>query len=241
MKISEQNRIGEIVAKNYRTASVFKSFGVDFCCKGQRTLQEVCEKDNIRKAELLDALELSFAQESASDQNFNHWPIDLLVDYIEKTHHRYVRNRIPEILEYLDKLCKVHGKRYPELNPIKELFQESCEALLSHMQKEEKILFPRLRQLATIKNEEGMSEELLQYIMTPIDVMRHEHDVEGNRFREISELAKGYVPPEAACATHRVTFSMLEEFEEDLHKHIHLENNILFPKALRLKDKLAYA
>jgi|SRR5690606_35694759 len=241
MIIEKEKTIGQIVADDYRTAAIFKSFGIDFCCKGNRTISEVCNQKNISAETLREALEKTIAQERYGSPNFVNWALDLLVDYIEKKHHRYVREKIPELNAYLEKLCKVHGKTHPELFEIKELFKASANELFSHMHKEERILFPAIRAMseAEMNGRLNIQRPPFGTVGNPINMMMLEHETEGERFRRIAALTDGYSPPADACTTYRVTFELLEEFEEDLHQHIHLENNILFPKAILLEKELS--
>jgi len=168
--------------------------------------------------------------------DFNSWPLDLLADYIEKTHHRYVEEKTNVLLPFLDKLCKVHGANHPELFRINELFIGCAGELAQHMKKEELVLFPFVKRMVKTKESDGiLSQPTFGTVSNPIAMMMNEHDNEGERFREIAELTNNYTPPADACTTYRVTFAMLKEFEADLHKHIHLENNILFPKAVVLE------
>ncbi len=243
MTIENEKTIGQIVADDYSTASVFKSYGIDFCCKGNRTISEVCNQKNIPAEMLHKALENAMQQEKSANPSFNHWALDLLVDYIVKKHHRYIRIKAPELNTYLEKLCKVHGQNHPELFKIKELFDASANELFSHMQKEEMMLFPFIQKMAAAELDDSQSAAQPHFgtVKNPINMMMHEHDAEGARFREIAALTSDYTPPADACATYKVAFALLEEFEEDLHQHIHLENNILFPRAIELEKKLSYA
>jgi regulator of cell morphogenesis and NO signaling len=165
--------------------------------------------------------------------------LDLLTDYIEKKHHRYVEAQIPVLNQYLAKLCRVHGDRHPELYKIKEHFIQSAGELTMHMKKEELVLFPFIRKMVRAKHQ-NTPLDLPHFgtVQNPIQTMMKEHDNEGERFRQIAALSRGYAPPADACNTYRVTFSLLQEFEKDLHLHIHLENNILFPKAQALETEL---
>lgn len=226
--------VGEIVAQDYRTASVFQSQGIDFCCKGDRTLQEVCESKNIAAPVLMEQLSEATASQEKGAPDYRSWPLDLLADYVEKKHHRYVAAKSPELLQYLVKLCKVHGERHPELFEIRNEFAHIYNELTVHMQKEERILFPFVRRLVT---EKQPSRSPFGTVENPINMMVHEHKVEGDRIAKISELSNQYTPPADGCATYRVAFAMLREFEEDLHLHIHLENNILFPRAIQLEKQ----
>jgi len=231
--------IGELVAKDYRTASVFKKYSIDFCCQGNRTIEEACEKKNIDTKKVLEDLVAMMEAKSESTTDYQSWPLDLLADYIEKKHHRYVQEKTLEIQPYLDKICKVHGERHPELLKIKEEFNASAGELAAHMKKEELILFPFIRKMTQAKME-NIKVDAAHFgtVINPIQMMMDEHTVEGNRFRKIEELSNNYTPPQDACNTYRVSFALLKEFEQDLHLHIHLENNILFPKAIEIEKEL---
>ena len=236
METLEQITIGEYVAKDFRTAALFSKYGIDFCCNGNRSIEEACQKKAVTADVLLQEIETVLSSKSDSGIDYNAWPIDLLADYIEKTHHRYVSEKTPILLQFLDKLSRVHGAKHPELLLINELFKGCAGELAQHMKKEELILFPFIKKMVHAT----LSDELIELphfetIQNPIAMMMHEHDAEGVRFRKIAELTNNYTLPADGCNTYKVTFAMLEEFEQDLHKHIHLENNILFPKAAKLE------
>jgi regulator of cell morphogenesis and NO signaling len=235
-----KKQIGQFVADDFRTAAVFSNYGIDFCCKGDRIIEEVCEKNGLEVNELLD--ELHAVVNSVTDQSIDYksWPLDLLVDYIEKKHHRYVEEKIPVLLQFLNKLCSVHGGRHPELIKINEHFTASANELTSHMKKEELILFPFVKRMITAKQEnKAIQSPQFGTVQSPIAMMMEEHDNEGERFRQIAELSNNYNPPADGCNTYKVTFAMLKEFEQDLHLHIHLENNILFPGAIKLEQQFS--
>ncbi|MFC4477734.1 iron-sulfur cluster repair di-iron protein [Flavobacterium chungangensis] len=236
MENLKNKTIGSFVAEDFRTAAVFSKYRIDFCCKGNRTVAEVCEKQNIDADTLLENVLQVVQSENNGSIDFNSWPLDLLADYIEKTHHRYVEEKTNVLLPFLDKLCKVHGANHPELFKINELFIGCAGELSQHMKKEELVLFPFVKRMVKTKESDGiLSQPSFGTVSNPIAMMMHEHDNEGERFREIAALTDNYTPPADACTTYRVTFAMLKEFEADLHKHIHLENNILFPKAVALE------
>lgn len=236
MNLQEISTIGDFVARDFRTAAVFSKYNIDFCCKGQRTIDEVCAKENINEADLLKELNTVLSSKNDSGIDFNSWPLDLLIDYIEKIHHRFVEEKTPVILHFLDKLCSVHGSNHPELLEINQHFKDSAQELASHMKKEEFILFPFVREMMNAtKSHKSIGKPIFKTVKNPISAMMEEHDTEGERFRIISALSNNYTPPEDGCNTYQVSFAMLKEFEEDLHKHIHLESNILFPKAKALE------
>ncbi|KQB37545.1 iron-sulfur cluster repair di-iron protein [Flavobacterium aquidurense] len=240
MENLKDKTIGSFVAKDFRTAAVFTKYQIDFCCKGNRSLTEVCEKQNIDSDVLVQNLIDVLESENNNGTDFNSWPLDLLVDYIEKTHHRYVEDKSVILKQFLDKLCKVHGEAHPELFRINELFTEGAGELAQHMKKEELILFPFIKRMVKTKEENGvLTQPSFGNVSNPIAMMMQEHDNEGERFREIASITNNYTPPSDGCTTYKVTFAMLKEFEEDLHKHIHLENNILFNKAVVLEEEFA--
>lgn len=234
MSITSKSIVGNLVAEDYRTASVFKQYGIDFCCNGHRSIGDACTSAGVNEVSVIDALQKLATNNSNTQTDYNHWPLDLLADYIEKKHHRYVRTKIEEITPFLQKIAKVHGDRHPELLEVEQLFQDSADELMMHMHKEEKILFPYIRQM--IANNGQAGKPGFGSIQNPIRVMMHEHDNEGERFRKIAALTQNYQPPADACTTYNVSLAMLKEFEDDLHLHIHLENNILFPKSIAMEQ-----
>lgn len=231
--------IGEIVAKDFRTAAIFKKYKIDFCCKGGRTIEEACTSKNIDLNSIYSEIE-NLPKNDGGSIDYNSWPLDLLADYVEKTHHRYVEEKTPIILQFLNKLCKVHGNAHPELFEINELFDASAKDLGAHLKKEELILFPFIKNMVKTKIQgDAMPQSSFGTVENPVNMMKQEHTVEGERLRKIGELTNEYTPPADACNTYKVTFAMLEEFENDLHQHIHIENNILFPKSILLEKELA--
>lgn len=240
MENLQNKTIGAFVAEDFRTAAVFTKYKIDFCCKGNRTINEVCEKQEIDSKVLLRKIKESLLIEGNNKIDFNSWPLDLLADYIEKTHHRYVEDKSIIIMQFLNKLCSVHGGKHPELFKINELFNECASELAQHMKKEELMLFPFIKKMVKAKETNGdLMQPPFGTVSNPIAMMMHEHDAEGERFREIAALTNDYVAPSDGCTTYKVTFAMLKEFEGDLHTHIHLENNILFPKAMVLEKEFS--
>lgn len=245
MDVQKNQIIGELVAKDYRSAGIFKKYGIDFCCQGNRTINDACEAHKVDTSVVLAELNSmgsatsSTNSTSATGIDFQSWPLDLLADYIEKTHHRYVQDKSLEIIQYLAKICEVHGNNHPELFKIKELFTKVVENLLMHMQKEEMVLFPFIRKMEQTKRSgQFLERPSFGSIKNPIATMEDEHLAEGDRYREIDNLSNHYTVPKDGCSTYQVTYTMLKEFEEDLHMHIHLENNILFPKSILLEEQL---
>lgn len=233
--LTKEKTIGEFVAEDFRAAQVFRKYKIDFCCKGDRTVEEACENKKYQAEDIYNELS-NVANLKSGDIDFNSWPLDLLADYVEKTHHRYVEENSTVLIQYLNKLCKVHGDRHPELFEITKLFTESAQELAAHMKKEELILFPFIKRMVKVKQTgELLATPNFGTVESPVAMMKHEHTIEGERFVKIADLTNNYQFPDDACGTYQVTYRMLEDFEKDLHTHIHLENNILFPKAIALE------
>ncbi|RIW17214.1 iron-sulfur cluster repair di-iron protein [Algoriphagus lacus] len=232
-------KVGKIVADNFRTAKVFTELGIDFCCKGGVKLSEACEMRGLNTEKVIEELLQVF--QTGDSTNYLGMGMGELVDYILKIHHKYVEDTIPALKFYLEKINRVHGERHPELEEIKTLFFDAADALTVHMKKEEFILFPYIKAMEeSLKSDFHLSAPHFGHIDNPILLMEEEHDTEGERFRRISTLSNKYTPPADACQTYRVAFAMLEEFENDLHTHIHLENNILFPVAQQVFEKITH-
>ena len=224
MNITTDTPVGEVVKINYKTATTFQSNNIDYCCGGNQTIGAACEKAGIQPEVLIGQLNETM-QESDPD-----------ADYMNR-HHAYVRKNIPVLKENIDKIAKVHGDKHPELAKVKDEFYITAGELTMHMQKEELMLFPYIRRMERAKSEnQGLPSAPFGEVSNSIEAMVAEHQDEGDRFERISELTDGYTVPSDGCSTYAVTFRQLADFEKDLHRHIHLENNILFPKAQELED-----
>jgi len=226
-------KVGKIVATNFRTSTVLTAHGIDFCCGGGITLEEACKNNNVSVETLIGELEESF--KTRDKQDYQNMPLDQLIQEIVNVHHKYVESTAPALLAYLEKLGRVHGPRHPELLEIADLFGGAAAALYTHMKKEEFVLFPYVQAMLDAKNNAfPLSRPHFEHIDNPIHMMEEEHEQEGERFHAIARLSNNYTCPPDGCQTYRVTYALLQEFEDDLHKHIHLENNILFPRAQEL-------
>lgn len=238
MKDYRQMTVGEIVAENFDYADVFDRYGIDFCCNGGRSLDEACEAANADVDGVIAELEGQSPQESVF-ADFKNWPLDLLVDYIVKYHHRNIRTRGPEIENLLGKVCQTHGENHPKLFAVQDLFHNSLIELNNHFDKEEQVLFPYIYELYGAEIHHSTAAGFhCGAIQAPIAVMMAEHDIEGERYREIARLTNDYIPPADACNSYRVVLKQLKAFEAALHHHIHLESNIVFPWAERLEKEL---
>jgi regulator of cell morphogenesis and NO signaling len=238
MEITSDTRIGDIVKTNFKTAQVFDKNKIDFCCGGGISLAEACLKSNTDIDTLLNELEALVVRKDPDSIYIDSLALDELCDYIEKRHHAYVSENIPFLLQKLRKLCDVHGSNHPEVFDIKELFEAAAGNLSAHMKKEELILFPYIRKMTKYQTEKPNAKKEFGHIQNTIDLMEAEHQTEGMRFEKISLFSNTFTCPPDGCNTFQVTYQTLKDFEQDLHRHIHLENNILFKKAIVLENEL---
>jgi len=235
----ERHTVGDIVAADFRAGGVFEKFGIDFCCGGRRSVAEACRTAAVDPAEVERALEALTAA-GKGDDDVTKWTLDRLIDHILDTHHSYVRASLPLITKYLAKLVEVHGARHPELARIAATFQQTAQGLTQHMMKEEQVLFPYIREIAT-SSDARRTPSPFGTVENPIRMMEREHEEAGDEMRLIRQLTNGYEAPADGCTTYRVCFSELAQFERDLHRHVHLENNILFPRAVEIEQRFAVA
>jgi len=221
--------IGEIVANDFRAASIFKNNQIDFCCGGKKSLNEVCFEKGIEPNKVKAALNELLAIPANSGQDFKTWKTDFLCDYIVNTHHQYVLKTLPDLLFYTQKIANVHGDHHPELVEVAALFAKINDELLQHLKQEEEVLFPAIKSVLTRNDQESKD-----IIVTEIARMSGEHEFAGGAMDTINSMTNHYTLPQDSCATYQVTFKLLEQFEDDLHIHVHLENNILYPNAIKL-------
>ncbi|MCB1060161.1 MAG: iron-sulfur cluster repair di-iron protein [Calditrichaeota bacterium] len=224
--------VGQLVVDKPSRARIFQKHKIDFCCGGGRPLNVVCEEKNIDpqtiKAELADQ---DSREDTNSEPDWSKATLSALVDNILAQHHDYLKNALPHLGEMAEKVYRVHGEHHPEMLDVLQTFSGLYAELDSHMYKEENILFPAVKRI-----EQGsLPAEAAAQLFGPISVMEQEHESAGQALLKLRELTNDYTPPADACNTFRGLFAGLEELERDLHWHIHKENNILFPRALRGK------
>jgi len=227
--------LAQIVNNNHRAATVFEKYHLDFCCKGKRTLQQACIEKDLRIEDVV--ADLKTTEQNSSDKvtiDYDKLSLAGLSEYIVMTHHSYVKKEMPQILSYLQKVASKHGDQHPEMLKVLELFAAVKEEMEHHMQKEEQVLFLRIAEMEKWVNEGTEIRINHTYLQAPINMMEQEHDHAGELLAEINKLTNNYDPPADACTTFKLSFAALQVFEMDLHQHVHLENNILFPKALQL-------
>lgn len=235
--MKETITISEIVADDIRTATVFKKNGIDFCCGGNKTLKEACDENNIGIDDLIESLQnAKLSSESSID--FQKMELDKLLDYIVERHHKYIYDVGPHTLQFIKKVASVHGVNHPETKEVAVIFMNLMSELHHHMMKEEQILFPYIRSLVTMLNGEVDTQNFREFVENPVRMMLLEHDQAGDMLKKINELTSKYTLPEGACNTFKASYANLKEMEDDIMLHIHLENNVLFPRAIALEKQI---
>ena len=234
-----EETLGQIAAKDLRKAQVFKKYGLDFCCGGKKTVKDACIEKGLDVVTIEQELQRADTLPSSRPIPYTDWSLEFLADYIVYTHHSYIKKTLPDIVAFSEKVMQVHGNHHPELVRIHQLVDEINEELTNHLLKEENILFPYIKALDSAKdNKLPLQSVPFRTVQSPISVMEMEHELVGSNLEEIRQLSNNYLLPQDACASYSLLYRMLNEFEDDLHLHIHLENNILFPKALEAENKL---
>ena len=218
--------IAEIVTNDISTASVFKKYKLDFCCGGGKTVENACKKANINVDDVINDLLNNKPKNDVPNLNFKDWSAEFLADYIVYVHHSYIKQNLNIISEFADKVANVHGQHEPKTIEIAKLFSSVSSELTSHLGKEEFILFPAIKAKEADHN--------FQFDKKTLSLIKDEHEEVGVMIKKIQELSKNFTPPEWACNTFKALYFKLEEFTNDLYQHIHLENNILFPKVKNL-------
>jgi regulator of cell morphogenesis and NO signaling len=227
--------IGEIVAADFRTARVFETHGIDFCCGGKVALAAICAEKGLDLAALIGELEAVKNEPAERSQNYASWALPFLADYIVNTHHVYLKENDDQIAAYARKIADVHGAHHPEVIQIADIFNKIATDMAAHLKEEEEVFFPAVKRADAArinsltpdaKDRDTIRESLLK--------LHREHEEIGDAVHTIRDLSKEYAIPDDVCNTFMLTYQKLKDFEDDLHKHVHLENNILFPKAAEL-------
>jgi regulator of cell morphogenesis and NO signaling len=227
--------IGEIVADNYRSAKVFEKHNVDFCCGGNVTLAAICRNKGIDLAAITAELETTKREPVERSRNYSSWEIPLLADYIINAHHNYIKGNIGQLTTYIQKIASVHGANHPEVIKIAAIFDKIASDMATHLQEEEEVFFPAIKRADAARKAGAIPEAAdITRIKNSLAKLGREHEEIGDAMHAIRALAKEYTIPGDVCNTFVVTYQKLKEFEDDLHKHVHLENNILFIKAAQL-------
>jgi len=236
-KVLKELTLGEMVTKDIRVTEIFAKYGLDFCCGSNETFTKACKDKQIDKT-LIEREISKLNQKNKKNQlNFNNWELDYLADYIVNTHHIFIKNNINIIYDLCKKVAKVHGENHKELIETSALFKTLVAETRPHMFKEETILFPYIKKLVN-SNQNNVPFNQEGTIKNPLRKLMVEHSSVGSITKKIRTLNHSYTLPEDACSTYQLLFTKLIEFEQDLHQHVYLENNILFPKTILLEEKL---
>lgn len=243
INFNESSFVTEIVTQDYRAADVFLKYGIDFCCGGKLPLEMACKARDLDAATVLKELRHALRKTSSNIIfEFDDWGLDFLADYILNIHHRYLEKALPEANEYVNRFLLGHRKKYPELAELEIIMKKMMKEIPPHMKKEEEIIFPYIKQIYhAFQHKESYASLLIRTLRKPVEeVMQGEHEAVGKQLHRMREITNNYTLPEKPCVTHRVTFSKLQELDINLVQHIHLENNILFPKAIAMEKKLLF-
>jgi regulator of cell morphogenesis and NO signaling len=234
--IYRESPIGDVVAQDLRTATVFSRYGIDFCCGGRRTIEDACVGAHLDPDRLVADLR-AVTDAAPSERDVSGWPAGRLIERIVARHHTYIRAQVPVISAYLAKLLAKHGGRHPELGRLAAIFADVSDELLFHLAQEEDVVFPAIARLAEESGTASVARD--RRVGEPITILEDEHDWAGRQLALMRTLAQGYVVPEGGCATWKACYVALDDFENDLHQHVHLENHVLFPLARRLSQPVA--
>jgi regulator of cell morphogenesis and NO signaling len=236
MSFTDTTRVREIVTANPGAKRVLEAAGIDYCCGGDKSLHDACMHTGVSSEEILKRLEENRKKAGPEEANWAAAALSTLTQHIREKHHQYVRDAIPRVRALAAKVKAKHAANHPELAGIEEQFLDLSQELLMHMQKEEQILFPYIETLERSASGEGAHElPFFQTVRNPVQMMMHEHDSAGEALRAMRKLSSAYQAPADGCESYHELYRLLEEFEADLHTHIHLENNILFPRAVELE------
>ena len=238
MSVITEKTVRELALEKPGAARVFEGLGIDYCCGGKQTLEQACRAASVPVDKVIDALEVAHQSGNATTNRTN-WqaaPLADLITHIKNTHHQYTRQEIARLGPLFDKVCSVHGNNHPELLQLRETFRGLAQELTTHLMKEEMVLFPYIERMEeSVLQKEPILPPPFGTVQNPVAMMEHEHDSAGNALHSLKEISQGYTASLDACVSYQTLYKALAEFEADLHQHIHLENNILFPQAIALE------
>ena len=241
LEINPKSRVSEIVAQDHRAAEVFKKYQIEYCCGGKWPLETICLMKGIDIAELQKELKMATRNlQLPSFLSFQDWSVDFLTDYIVNVHHYFLKKTLPEIKPQLNDFVEEHIHKYPDLTLLKISFDKLHREIIPHIQEEEDLIFPYIKQVAhAFENKDSYAALLVKTLRKPVDkLMKQEHEIVNNIVFQLRAITGNYTTPEKACTSHRVIYSKLKELDNDLLQHIYLENTILFPKALAMEKEL---
>jgi regulator of cell morphogenesis and NO signaling len=238
MAVMTSKTVRELAVENPAATRIFEKFGIDYCCGGNQSLEAACDRANVSIDQVLDSLEMADETVRAAQQvrEWQREPLSELIAHIKNTHHRYTREETVRLTALIQKVCSVHGKNHPELFEIQVTLSGLAQELTTHMMKEEMVLFPYIvRMEESVIQKEPVLPASFGTIENPVAMMEHEHDSAGSALRAMRKASNEYAAPGDACVSYQTLYKALAGFEADLHQHIHLENNILFPRAIAME------
>jgi regulator of cell morphogenesis and NO signaling len=239
MSLTTEKTVRELALENPAATRIFEKLGIDYCCGGNKSLLQACQAANLPIDRVLDSLEMAeqAARAAQIDRNWQSEPLAELITHINNTHHKFTREEIARLGPLFNKVCSVHGKNHPELFHLQPVFRGLSEELTIHMMKEEMVLFPYIERMEeAVIQKEPVLPPPFGTVKNPVAMMEHEHDSAGNALRAMREASGEYTAPADACVSYQTLYKALACFEADLHQHIHLENNILFPRAIAMEQ-----
>lgn len=237
MNIGSTKTVGEIATENPTSIRAFEKFGIDYCCGGKKSLAEACKRAGVKLEEFESYIkELERFQQSDDVPNLSKLKLTDVIDYIVSKHHVFTKNEIQRLDALITKVCDAHSEKHPEILKLNILFQHLCEDLIPHLMKEEQVLFPYIYKLdEALEKSSSPQRPPFGTVNNPVRMMMMEHDKAGDILLKMRHTTNNYLIPADVCNSFRALYYGLEEFERDLHQHIHLENNILFPRAIELE------
>jgi regulator of cell morphogenesis and NO signaling len=237
MTLTMTKTVRDYAIETPQTIPVFEKFGIDYCCGGNRPLDEACAAVKANLDQVLKSLEAAIALPvRPSERELRSGSLAELISHIVKTHHVFVRTQVPEIESLIEKVYTKHGPNHAELGKIRTVFHGLGEELMAHLMKEENILFPYIERMEeSVVAHDPILPPPFGTVANPVRMMEHEHDNAGIALKILREASQNFTPPADACTSFRALYTALENFEKDLHQHIHLENNVLFPSSLAME------
>ena len=236
MHLNSARTVRELAVEIPNATRIFEKFGIDYCCGGKKPLDEACRAANLPIHDVIQALETAASPASPTYDQLS-GSLAELVDHIVKTHHKFTREEISRLQKLLSKVCSVHGQNHPELITIQSTFQHLAQELTMHLMKEENALFPYIiRMEEAVLQHDPVLPPPFGSVQNPVRMMAEEHDGAGEAIRQIRAASRNFAAPPDACVSYRALYEALEGFEADLHQHIHLENNILFPRSIAMEE-----
>lgn len=239
--ITRDSFVTDLVRKDYRTAAVFRKYGIEFCCSARFPLSVVCDNQGLDFEQLREELiHATRPFQVSTIIQWEKWDTDFLIDYIINIHHQYLYDRLPFITEQVGRFVEGHVKKFPEMQKVHELVGQLSARIMPHLKQEEEVLFPYVRQIAhAYTDSEPYAGLLVRTLRKPMqDTIDREHKMILDLVAQIRQLTKNYTPPENACISHGVSFSLLRELDDDLSLHFYLESSILYPRAIAMEGEL---